>query len=305
MALIECKKCGQMISDKADACPVCNTLLHEEEPEIIDVQNNQVEPVQLEPQKTAQQELPIHQQQEPVVKRGHNGLLVAAIIGVVLLVGGAVGYFIWYIPYAKDRDALRTYVIAPNVFLRSEQVAGVEYNVLDKIPYGSEIITYEKGAEWSVVKAKGKEGFMASDYLLGKEEFDLLHGAWGDVDSKECIATTKCRRAILDFYQRNNLYSGHHGWQIYTKHKDAKPNSVFYPRLYDRGSKFTDFIFIVKNNMGENRMLACYSFEDETEKPIFRFSVDVPKNGYISNVQRTLVEAIITFDNNEQVSVLL
>lgn len=296
-----------MISDKADACPVCNTLLHEEEPKIADAKNPQVEPAQVEAQKTVQQEQSIQQQPKPDVKRGHNGLLIAVIIGVVLLlVGGAAGYFIWYIPYAKDRDALRTYVLATNVFLRSGQVAGVEYNVLDKIPYGSEIITYEKGLEWSVVKANGKEGFMASDYLLEKDEFDLLHGAWGDVDSKECIATTKCRRAILDFYQRNNLHSGYRGWQIYTKHKDAKPNSVFYPRLYDRGSKFTDFIFIVKNNMNENRMLACYSFEDETEKPIFRFSVDVPKTGYISNVQRTsVVTAIITFDNNEQVSVLL
>lgn len=34
-------------------------------------------------------------------------------------------------PYAKDRDALRTYVLADNVFLRSSQMAGVEYNILE------------------------------------------------------------------------------------------------------------------------------------------------------------------------------
>lgn len=50
------------------------------------------------------------------------------------------------IPYAKDRDALRTYVVANNVFLRSSKVAGVEYNIL-QVPYGSELITYSKDTE--------------------------------------------------------------------------------------------------------------------------------------------------------------
>ena len=31
MALIPCKNCGALVSDKADACPICNTPLNEKE----------------------------------------------------------------------------------------------------------------------------------------------------------------------------------------------------------------------------------------------------------------------------------
>lgn len=233
-----------------------------------------------------------------------NKGLIAVIGGVIVLaLVLIVGDFVWYIPYAKDRDALRTYVVATNVFLRSEQIAGVDYNILHKAPYGSEIITYEKGSEWSSVKVNGKEGFMASAYLLTKEDFDLLHAFWGDMDSRDCIESSKCRLAILDFLKQNNMQSGANGWQIFTKQKDVKPNSVFYPRLFNKNSKYTDFIFMTKSGLDGNRMLVCYSFEDETEKPIFRFSEIAPKEGYIKNVSRTSTGAFISFDNGESLNV--
>ena len=103
-----------------------------------------------------------------------------------------MGYFLWYVPYAKDRDALRTYVLADNVFLRSSPMAGVEYNILEKIPYGSELITYNKNAEWASVKVNGIEGYMASPYLLTQADFNLLNGVWGDTDSRMCISSSKC-----------------------------------------------------------------------------------------------------------------
>ena len=109
-------------------------------------------------------------------KKTNTGLLVGIVLGVLLLAGGIMGYFLWYVPYAKDRDALRTYVLADNVFLRSSQMAGVEYNILEKIPYGSELITYNKNAEWSSVKVNGIEGYMASPYLLTQADFNMVYG---------------------------------------------------------------------------------------------------------------------------------
>ena len=232
-----------------------------------------------------------------------NKGLIAVFGGIVIVTILIIGYVVWYIPYAKDRDALRTYVLATNVFLRSEQNAGVEYNVLHKAPYGSEIITYEKGTEWSTVKANGKKGYMASAYLLSKNEFDLLHGVWGDLDARDCIESSKCRLAILDFLKQNNMQSGTNGWQIFTKQKDVKPNSVFYPRLFNKNSKYTDFIFILKSLFDGNRMIVCYSFEDETEKPIFRFSEIIPKEGYIKNVSRTTNGAFVSLDNGESFNI--
>ncbi|MEG2067815.1 MAG: SH3 domain-containing protein [Tannerellaceae bacterium] len=236
--------------------------------------------------------------------KDNNKMLISILIGVLLIIGGVLVYFLWYVPYAKDRDAPRTYVVANSVFLRSSQLGGVEYNIVDRVSYGSEVITYGKYGEWAEVKANGQEGFISSAYLLDASDFNLLNGVWGDNDAKECIESSKCRMAILDYYKNNTLQSGTNGWQIYTRMKGQKPNTVFYPRIYDRNSKFTDFVFILKNAQeGGQRIIACYSFEDETEKPIFRFSVWGPMEGYIQNILPTRGGVNIVFDDGTQAKV--
>lgn len=227
--------------------------------------------------------------------KSSTGLVVGLCLLAVLLVGGALAYFLWYVPYAKDRDAERTYVYATNLFLRSEKLAGVEYNVTGKLPYGTELITYTRDAEWAEVKAGDKKGFVAAPYLMTRADFDLLDSAWGDAESREHIVTTKCRLAILDFYKSKSLTGGKGGWQVYSMGRDVKPNTVFYPRAYRKDSKYTDFFFIVHNNTTGDRMMAGYSFDDLTEEPIFRFctaldtrasisAVTVSRQGYIQVV---------------------
>lgn len=230
--------------------------------------------------------------------KANTTVLISILAGVLLAVGGALTYFLWYVPYARDRDAPRTYVVANSVFLRSSQMSGVEYNILGSIPYGSEVITYSKFGEWAEVKVNGQEGFIAAAYLLDSSDFNLLNGVWGDNDAKECIESSKCRLAILNYYKTNRLPSGTTGWQIYTRMKDQKPNTVFYPRIYNKNSKFTDFVFILKNvNEDGKRIVAGYSFEDETEAPIFRFGVWGPTDGYIQNILPVRDGINIVFDN--------
>lgn len=256
------------------------------------------------PEATHHPTPPQVQSPAPTQKKS-NGMVIGIVVAVLVLIVLAVSYFTWYMPYAKDRDALRTYVVATNVFLRSSQVAGVEYNVVNKLPYGSELITYNISGEWAEVKANGTIGYVASAYLLNQADFNLLHGVWSNMDARDCIISSKCRLAILDYYKNHALSSGSTGWQIYTKQKDQKPNTVFYPRLYNKDSKFTDFIFIVKSNTTGERMLACYSFEDETERPIFRFDVTAPADGYIRSVQGNYAGARIVFDTGEKLNVNL
>lgn len=208
-------------------------------------------------------------------------ILISILAGVLLAVGGILAYFFWYTPYAKDRDAPRTYVVANNVFLRSSRMAGVEYNILGKVPYGTEVITYNKLGDWAEVKVNGQEGVIATPYLLDSLSFALLNGVWGDNDTKECIESSKCRLAILDYLKKNYLQSGPNAWQLYTRPINQKPNTVFYPRIFDKYSKYTDFVFIIGDNVTGNRVLVCYSFEDATEKPVFRFSMGVPMAGFI------------------------
>ncbi len=82
--------------------------------------------------------------------------IIGIAIGAIALVGLIAGYFIWYVPYAKDRDALRTYVVANNVFfafIKSSRGRG--YNILSKVPLWFELITYSKDTEWAEIKVNG------------------------------------------------------------------------------------------------------------------------------------------------------
>lgn len=200
-----------------------------------------------------------------------------------LLLALGCGYQFWYKDYKRDVDAPRSYVFATNLFLRSSQVADVEYNRLGTIAYGSELITYSNEGGWAYVKANGQKGYVASDYLLGAEEFSLLNGVWGNDDAKEVVATAKCRKAILDFLKSGNLQTGNNGWQLYAKPKEMKPNSVSYPQLNDGYDHFTEFAFILKDNQSGKRKLALYAFE-ENETPVFRYAEDAPAKGDIKAV---------------------
>lgn len=243
----------------------------------------------------------------PAVRPLRNNLtvLISILVGVLLAVGGALGYFLWYAPYVKDRDAQRTYVVADNVFLRSSRITGVEYNILGKVPYGTEVITYHKLGEWAEVKVGKQEGVIAAAYLLAPSDFALLNGVWGDNDAKECVESSKCRLAILDYLKNNYLQSGPGAWQLYTRPVNQKPNMVFYPRIYDKYSKYTDFVFIIGDHATGNRVLVCYSFDDATEKPIFRFSAGAPASGFIKNMVPKYGGVRVVFDNNEYLDISL
>lgn len=237
--------------------------------------------------------------------KNSNVIIFSILAGVLLAVGGALAYFLWYVPYTKDRDAPRMYVVANNVFLRSTRMAGVEYNIIGKVPYGTEVITYNILGDWAEVKVNELEGVIAAPYLLNSYEFILLNDTWGDDDTRDCIESSKCRLAILDYIKSNKISIGPYGWQVYTKPLGQKPNTVFYPRIYDKYSKYTDFVFIIKDNQTGNRVLVCYSFEDTTEKPIFRFSVDAPPTGCIKSVTPRSGGARVVFDDNSYLNITL
>lgn len=217
--------------------------------------------------------------------KSNNNKLIGIVAGALILFGFMVGYFLWYVPYAKDRDALRTYVIANTVLLRSSKMTDSEYNVVSKVPYGAELITYTKDSEWAEVKVDGVEGFAASPYLLEWSDFQLLDNVWGSVIVKECIESSKCRLAVLDYCKRNQFNTGFDGWQLYTLHKDMKPNMVLFPRLNNGHDKFTEFAFILKNNVTKERKLALYSFDEGSEMPIFLYEENAPADGEIKDIR--------------------
>jgi hypothetical protein len=209
-------------------------------------------------------------------------------VGLILLfvIGGLVSYFLFYKPYATDRDALRFYTFATNTFLRSSQESGVDYNKLGMVPYGSELITYNYDYEWAEVKwinsqtGESIKGFISSHFILSEYDFKILNGIWGDDESKEAINTGKCRIALLNYFKEKE-YSG--SWQVFSKPKDVKPNTTYYARIINKNSKFTDFAVIIKNVSTGMRKCLLFGFDDD-EMPHLVYEEDAPTTGDISNI---------------------
>lgn len=227
------------------------------------VESNSQPSVKEEP-KVVPQKTSISPSAASANKRG----LWALIVFAVLLVGSFPAYLFWYKPYATDRDAPR-YFTFTNLNLRSSKITDIKHNLLELLPYGTELITYSIDDDWASVKVGKQKGYVASNLILPMADFELLNSVWGNTNAKECINTAKCRLAVLDYYKRFNM-SGGTEWQIYTRKKDDRVNTVYYKKLYNPNSKFADFTFIVRNNRTNERELVIYSFDDETEKPIFR-----------------------------------
>lgn len=241
------------------------------------------EPQVKESPKVVERKIPA----SPSAARGNKWGLWVLIAFAVLLVGSIPAYLFWYKPYATDRDAPR-YFTFTNLNLRSSKITDVKHNLLELLPYGTELIVYSIDADWASVKAGNQKGYVASSLILPMADFELLNSVWGNTDAKECINTSKCRLALLDYYKRFNM-SGGTEWQIYTRKKEDRVNAVYYKKLCNRNSKFTDFTFIVKNNRTNERELVIYSFDDETEKPIFRKARRLFPNetGYIKSITST------------------
>jgi hypothetical protein len=300
-----CTQCEKENPSSANHCMYCGTALVEEEqlPEEIKLQKKLNEQEEENRLLKAALEAQLKNPKEKVVEktvvvtpppapkppvnqpqtknRKKSVALILGLATVALIVFGMFYYFNIYIPAKIDREAPRYYTFADNVFLRSSKEAGVDYNKITTLSYGSELITYEHYSDWSTVKDKdGNKGYMSSDYLLSKEDFTMLNGIWGDTESKQCINTAKCRLALLNYYKTNALGSE---WQIFCRPKNVKPNAVFFPRLYNKNSKFTDFAVIIKNtNTGERRTV-IFGFNDD-ETVAWTKHDDAPASGYIKNI---------------------
>ena len=241
-----------------------------------------------------------------------KGLIWIIIIGCVALIGFCIFYYLkFFIPRNRDNNAPRYYTIAsPHVFLRNSKSSGGEYNKIDELQYGTALITYEVDSKWLKVKTeKGsengeqKEGYVSAMYTLEKHDFFILNSIWGDEDSKTVIRSTKCRRALLNYFKEHDYIgdisdeerkaAGIHTtpnmnnqWQVFSKPDGSYTNTTYFKRLINKESKFTDFAVIIKNiNTGDRKML-YFTFNDD-ETPVFYAEYAAPPYGYIRRIEMT------------------
>lgn len=208
--------------------------------------------------------------------------LIFVLSAIALIIFGIFYYNNIYLPAKIDKEAPRYYTFADKTVLRSTKEAGVDYSKIASLNYGSELITYSHDINgWSEVKdASGNKGYISSDYLLGKADFTILNDIFGDQESKQCINTSKCRLALLNYYKINNLIEN---WKVFCRPKDTKPNTVLYPRIYTKNSKFTDFAVIIKNTQTGERKILIFGFNDD-ETLAWTKDGNAPNEGYIKNI---------------------
>lgn len=227
--------------------------------------------------------------------------IVITSIALFILIGGIIGYQFFYKPYARDRDAPRYYTFCNDAILRSSQVAGVDHNVIMPLSYGAELITYDYGSEWSNVKVNKKEGYVASKLILDKKDFYLLNSIFGDNESKAAIETIKCRKALLKYFKDKNyigkmdevlqkevfgdIQNMREVWQIFSKGKDVKPNTVLFPKINNPNSKYTDFAVLTKNISTGKRRLLVFSFTDSEDSNLI-IEQDAPDYGDIISIKK-------------------
>ena len=328
--IIQCPKCGNLVSDKAAVCPSCGASLTAPQERAPQEKAAEESALSNQPEESAPEPTPdkpsgegCYQDSEKKTK-GISPVILSILLAFVIL--GVGGFFVYnnvIKPRQIDKAAPRYYTFAPNVFLRSSKSSGADFNKIGTLPYGTELITYDFGPEWSEVKvnsvnAEGKKqmGYIASPYILEKSDFFLLNSIFGDTDSKTVIETSKCRRAMLNYFKSQNyigrlsaeetselglpMPTPENQWQVYCLPKDVATNNVYYKRVLRKDSKFTDFAVIIKNiNTGERKLL-IFSFDDD-ETPHFVAEQTAPEYGTIKKItlKTTREESFLMVDYTE------
>jgi molybdopterin converting factor small subunit len=237
----------------------------------------------------------------PKPNNSDKKLLIVLLSVIAVLVFGGFLFFAVIQPALIDKNAERYYTFVNSINFRSSKDAGGDYNKIGSVPYGGELITYEHDFDWTYAKYDGKKGYVSSDFVLNKEDFVLVNSIFGDTESKGCVSTAKCRRALLNYFKEKGYIgqissdvlaetlphfspSNSNQWQIFCRDVKVKPNNVFYPKLYNKNSKFTDFAVIIKNiNTNERRLLIFYFDDDET--PHLYYEEPVYSQGYIVSIK--------------------
>ena len=105
MALIKCTKCGQMISDKAKACPHCGTLVDFEQ--IVNDESSLSQNQETEPNRVVTSE-PVEYYVK-TERKSHAGLIITAVLGLLALF--SVGGWLWYDSNQKRAEQERQMAI--------------------------------------------------------------------------------------------------------------------------------------------------------------------------------------------------
>lgn len=286
---VHCKNCNaENEKDVANFCVECGSEL-KQEPELIP------EPAPVyQPEQQYEYKSYVAPEPEPTEKSR-----LPIIIGItVILIALVLGYFFWGKDYLRDKNAPRMYSFARSLALRSSPAGGGDYNMIGNISYGSEVLVYDNGTEWTNCKVNGQEGYVSPKYLLNKMDFQELNAILADEDTRTAVTQTRFKKALLSYFRDNNIIgkmdeeiqkdlygtlTTKEVWQLFAKAEINVPNTVYFSKKSNQNSKFNDFACIIKNNNTGERKIVMFSFDDN-ETPKFEGEADAPIDGYIASI---------------------
>lgn len=265
---------------------------------------NRLKSVPVPPKPAPQRPSPPWQEprRQPLKRRPHVGLWLGIPAALLLVV-----YVLWLRPYWRDQNAERFYAFADNLSLRSSRSSDNDLNFIKQLPYGAELLVYEKKGDWAQVKVKadGREGYVALKYLLDQSDFFLLNSIFPDSAALQTIATVRCRKALLQYYKehrllgtldpetRQKLFGGQpmeEGWEYIAANEDQAAPNVAYPRISAHDGRFTDFACVIVNHSLSKRRFLLFSFDDETEEPQLLTYQNAPLSGCIRSIKQKKLE---------------
>lgn len=239
-------------------------------------------------------------------------LMIISLLSFLGMIGGVFYYKNVYLPEKRDAEAPRYYTFATSVRMRSTSEFDVEYNKLESLPYGTEVLVYDsmpgryyygkvapKDAKGKVMKDKCIEGYVAYDYMLPKSDFFLLNSIFGNEEARKMLDESRYRRALLQYYKMHNyvgeiavdkleVYGLKHlanaeKWQVFCKDKKATSNNVYRSRKYNKESKYPDVAIILKNVSSRERKLLFFTFDDIDGTPRLLCEQSVAQEGYMKD----------------------
>jgi len=216
--------------------------------------------------------------------------LIYSIIGTILIlsVAGIFAYNKYYIPYKRDKEAARKYIIANTYKLRTSRFLNDnDLNIVKSFKYGQEVLVYKEDSEWAEVKIIDKNsnneytGFFGfpKRYLTNKKEFYEIDGIYGNEESRKLITGSYSKTAIINYLHSNNLMTdvpnniqlelykktkNNPIWQVYGFPKDYNYNTVVSGKLLGNDDWCLAVIIAEKKNMS-NRKLLIFSFDEEND----------------------------------------
>lgn len=280
-----CEECGAEVPDSAQVCPQCGCP-------VVAPMSSQSSETQCTSEsgssaadkmpENASDSLSDYTTEEEKRKKLYY-IIGGAVLGLAVL-GSLIWFFIGRSSDSEtDRD--RHIVIAENLFFRSSPSAITDKNLINKLPYGTELKLLGRDGDWAEVEVEGEHGYVGWRYILPDSSFKRLNATWDTVNIREIVDQNRSRLAVFDYINRHSLETGAPYWQInYANEKGQMPNSVAWPDLKNMYDKYPEFAFIIENGLTHERRMAIYSFDHDTEEPVLIYDEPVVYDGLIRDI---------------------